>query len=84
MQNAEELLSLAATCRFFGGDKPIHAATLYRGIAAGRYPPPVHIGPNTSRWVSSECHAARQKLIEGRREPMSVTQSSASSQPASA
>ena len=66
MQRDNEMMTQAATCAFFGGDRPIHYSTLYRGVAAGRYPKPVHVGPNTSRWVRSECEAARQKLIDGR------------------
>jgi hypothetical protein len=61
-----EMMTLSATCAFFGGDKPIHYSTLYRGIAEGRYPKSVRIGPNTSRWLRSECQAARQALIEDR------------------
>jgi predicted DNA-binding transcriptional regulator AlpA len=64
--NNDQMWTLSATCAFFGGDKPIHPATLYRGIAAGRYPKPVRIGPNTARWLSSECHFARQALIAAR------------------
>src|SRR5271157_1316523 len=37
--------------RFFGGSRPIDPSTLYRGIRAGRYPAPIHIGPNASRWL---------------------------------
>jgi len=49
------------------------AFLLYRGIKAKRFPLPVRVGPNTSRWLRSECHAARQKLIEARRpEPEGV------------
>jgi predicted DNA-binding transcriptional regulator AlpA len=61
---ADEMMSLDAVLRFFGGDRPIHYATLYRGIKAGRYPPPVSIGPNTRRWLRSQCREARQKLID--------------------
>jgi hypothetical protein len=68
MRGDVEMMTQAATCAFFGGDKPLHPSTLYRGIKAGRYPKPVHIGPNTARWVSSECHVARQKLIEAPRD----------------
>src|SRR5262245_48398820 len=53
MPTDEEMMTLSATCAFFGGDKPIHYSTLYRGIAEGRYPKPVRIGPNTSRWLRS-------------------------------
>ena len=34
----DDLLDLAAACRFFGGSRPIHPATLYRGISQGRFP----------------------------------------------
>ena len=63
---ADDMMTLGATCAFFGGDKPLNPSTLYRGIKAKRYPAPVRVGPNSSRWVRSECHAARQKLIEAR------------------
>jgi predicted DNA-binding transcriptional regulator AlpA len=61
-----EMMTLGATCAFFGGDRPLNASTLYRGIKAKRYPAPVRVGPNSSRWVRSECLAARQKLIAAR------------------
>jgi predicted DNA-binding transcriptional regulator AlpA len=70
---AEDMMTLRATCVFFGGDRPLNPSTLYRGIKAKRFPLPVRVGPNTSRWLRSECHAARQKLIEARRpEPEGV------------
>jgi predicted DNA-binding transcriptional regulator AlpA len=62
----DEMMTLAETCKFFGGDRPIHPSTLYRGIAAGRYPEQVHIGPNTSRWLRSENEEARKRLIAQR------------------
>jgi len=62
----DEMMTLPAVLTFFGGDRPIHYSTLYRGIAAGRYPKPVRVGPNTSRWLRSECLAARQALIDAR------------------
>jgi Prophage CP4-57 regulatory protein (AlpA) len=68
MQDSDdEMMALAGTCRFFGGpDRPIHCSTLYRGVAAGRYPKPVHVGPNSVRWLRSECRKARQALIDAR------------------
>ncbi len=64
------MMSLSETCVFFGGpDRPIHYSTLYRGIAAGRYPEGVRVGPNSVRWLRSECREARQKLIEARKQP---------------
>lgn len=61
-----ELLDRAAACQLFGGTRPINPSTLYRGIAQGRYPKPVHIGPGSSRWLRSECEAALQRMVEGR------------------
>ena len=59
----DELLHLKTVCSFFGGINP---STLYRGIAKGRYPWPVKVGPNTSRWLRSECETALRGMIEGR------------------
>jgi predicted DNA-binding transcriptional regulator AlpA len=63
---SSELLDRDAACRFFGGTRPIHAATLYRGIRQGRYPKPVHVGPGSSRWLREECEAALQSMVAGR------------------
>jgi predicted DNA-binding transcriptional regulator AlpA len=49
--SGEPFMDIVETCRFFGGSKPIHAATLYRGVKSGRFPAPVKIGPNSNRWV---------------------------------
>jgi predicted DNA-binding transcriptional regulator AlpA len=74
------LLDLKAVCAFFGGTKPIHPATLYRGIRAGMYPAPANIGQNMSRWVQSECKAARDVLIS-RPRPLSPMTLSSRSRP---
>lgn len=66
----ESLLDQKATCAFFGGSRPIHFATLYRGIKKGRFPKPVKIAPNTARWLRSECEAALTKLVESRDNPV--------------
>jgi len=69
---ANELMSKAAVLEFFGGDKPIHESTLYRGIAAGRYPAGIHISPNVVRWRRTECQAALDRIIaerDGRPKP---------------
>jgi predicted DNA-binding transcriptional regulator AlpA len=65
MTNPIELLARQEVCRFFGGSRPIDAATLYRGIRKGRYPRPVKIGAS-SRWLRQECEAALATMIEGR------------------
>ncbi|MHC2662553.1 helix-turn-helix transcriptional regulator [Bradyrhizobium diazoefficiens] len=64
----DELLDLRETCRLFGGNRPINSATLYRGIIAKRYPAPIKVGPNTSRWLKSECDTALAAMIARRAE----------------
>ena len=61
-----ELLDKAEVCRLFGGTRPLNASTLYRGIKLGRYPKPVRVGPNSSRWLLAECRAALQAMVEAR------------------
>jgi hypothetical protein len=62
-----ELMDKDETCRFFGGaNRPINAATLYRGVQCGRYPKPIKVGTNSSRWIKSECAAALAKIIAAR------------------
>jgi predicted DNA-binding transcriptional regulator AlpA len=64
---AMELMDKDETCRFLGGaNHPINAATLYRGMHIGRYPKPIKIGANSSRWIKSECAAALAKIIAER------------------
>jgi predicted DNA-binding transcriptional regulator AlpA len=60
--HSNELLDLKAVCSFFGGSRPINAATLYRGIKGGRYPQPIKVAPNISRWLASECAEALAKM----------------------
>jgi predicted DNA-binding transcriptional regulator AlpA len=60
-----QLLNCKEVCLAFGGIDP---ATLYRGIRAGRYPAPIHVGPNTSRWLRVEVEAALQAMIVRRAE----------------
>jgi predicted DNA-binding transcriptional regulator AlpA len=61
-----DLLDVRETCRLIGGSKPIHRGTLYKGIADGRFPPPVKIGPGASRWLRGEIVAAVVRLINKR------------------
>jgi predicted DNA-binding transcriptional regulator AlpA len=63
------LLDRDATCRFFGGTRPLHPATLYRGIRLGRYPRPVKVGPGTSRWLLAECESALAGMAAQRGRP---------------
>jgi predicted DNA-binding transcriptional regulator AlpA len=59
----EELLPLKEVCRLFGG---IDASTIYRNIHRGVIPAPIKVGPNTSRWLRSECEAALAAMIQRR------------------
>jgi predicted DNA-binding transcriptional regulator AlpA len=62
-----DMFDRKAVCAFFGGNRPIDASTLYRGIRQGRYPAPVKVGPGSSRWLKAECEVALQAMVEGRR-----------------
>lgn len=42
----------------------ISPATFYRGIKSGRFPAPVKVGPNTSRWNRAELEECVQQLAE--------------------
>jgi predicted DNA-binding transcriptional regulator AlpA len=55
---------------FFGGSKPVHATTIYRGIAAGRYPRPVRPSPNINRWIGKELKGAKQAILGAPRKPL--------------
>ena len=56
---AIDLVSLAEARHILGG---ISSATLYRGIASGRYPAPLKVGPNTSRWNRAKLEECVQQL----------------------
>ena len=60
-----DLLDKVEVCRLFGGTRPIHPATLYRAIRAGRYPRPIKVG-RSSRWLREECTAVLQGMVEAR------------------
>ena len=62
----DDKLDMRAVCRLIGGSKPLHPSTLYRGIAANRYPKPVKVGPGSSRWLKSEIEACLQQMKEAR------------------
>ena len=61
-----ELVDAKGACRILGGSRPINQATLYRGIADGRFPAPVKLGRGTSRWVRAELLAAIYKRMAAR------------------
>jgi predicted DNA-binding transcriptional regulator AlpA len=61
----DRLLDRRAVCELFGGNRPINASTLYRGIKLGRYPRPIKLG-GSSRWLASECREVLRKMTEAR------------------
>jgi predicted DNA-binding transcriptional regulator AlpA len=60
-----QLLDKSEVCRMFGGNRPLNASTLYRGIKQGRYPKPIHVG-GSSRWLREECEAMLRRMVEAR------------------
>jgi predicted DNA-binding transcriptional regulator AlpA len=69
----EDLWHIDVVCRFFGGSKPLNAATVYRNIKSGRIPPPIKTGPGSARWIPAECRAARDAMIAERNESTTTT-----------
>ena len=41
---SDDLLDIDEVCAFFGGTKPLHPSTIWRGGGV-RFPKPVNIGP---------------------------------------
>jgi predicted DNA-binding transcriptional regulator AlpA len=64
--NDDEVWAVETVCAFFGGDKPLNKATLYRAIADGRIPRPINVSASLVRWLGSECRAALVRSIERR------------------
>ena len=62
----DELVDAKEACRILGGTRPICVATLYRGVADGRFPPPIKLGGGTSRWVKAELLTAIREMMEAR------------------
>jgi predicted DNA-binding transcriptional regulator AlpA len=62
-----DIVDAKEACRILGGSRPIDHSTLYRGIAAGKFPPPVKLGRLSSRWIRAELVAAIRKLAAERR-----------------
>ena len=64
-----ELWSRQKVLAFFGGDRPLHASTLYRGLNDGIYPKPINTSPNAVRWLASECKGALDRMLSERGKP---------------
>jgi predicted DNA-binding transcriptional regulator AlpA len=68
-----ELWDKQAVLQYFGGTKPLHLSTLYRGMASGIYPRPINVSANVVRWVADECRATTQRMLAARDEPKQPT-----------
>jgi predicted DNA-binding transcriptional regulator AlpA len=62
----DEFVDTKTACAIIGGSKPVHPAALWRGVRDGRYPKPVHIGPNSVRFIKRELRAAKEAMIAER------------------
>jgi predicted DNA-binding transcriptional regulator AlpA len=58
-----DLMSRAEVCVYFGR---IHPSTLWRGIRDGRFPAPIHIGPQLRRWSREDCETALRTMADRR------------------
>jgi predicted DNA-binding transcriptional regulator AlpA len=66
LHDDDDLLDEAETCRYIGGTKPINPSTLWRGVRDGRYSKPIHIGPQSVRWIRGELRRDRERMIAAR------------------
>ena len=64
-----ELWDKQAVLEYFGGTKPLHLSTLYRGMASGIYPRPINVSADVVRWVADECRAATLRMLAARDDP---------------
>lgn len=56
----DDLITTAAACRLLGGNEtPIHPATLWRWVKAGRISPPLRVGRTMVRYRRSRLIAER-------------------------
>jgi hypothetical protein len=58
----DEWLDIPAACAVIGGNRPIHPATYYRGVKAGRYPAPEQRGLNVKRVSRRKIEAGLRRL----------------------
>jgi hypothetical protein len=63
----DDMLTVTGALLFFSGpDRPMNPSTFYRGIEKGPFPKPIHVGPNMSRWLRSECAEYKRRMVEAR------------------
>jgi hypothetical protein len=61
----EGFYDLPFVCRYYGGNKPVHPATIWRGVKAGRIPKPKEPSPNVRRWLGRELRESKEVIISG-------------------
>ena len=58
-------LDIKAMCEKLGGTRPLHPATIHRGVQAGTLPPPIKLG-RVARWREDEVDTVLQRLADAR------------------
>ena len=61
-QEPISFISISQFCR----EMDISPSTYYRGVADGRFPAPVSVGPNSRRIIHHEAEAAKARVIAAR------------------
>jgi hypothetical protein len=46
---------------------PVSKSTWWAGVASGRFPPPIKIGPRTTAWLAADIAKLIDGLSEGRK-----------------
>jgi hypothetical protein len=65
-QSPDDLLTVAEMCAFYGGHKPIHPSTLWRGVRKGIYDPPLYISARLVRFRRSGGTRSLQRIAASR------------------
>ena len=58
-------VSVDLACTIVGGDRPISAATYYRGVKRGIFPAPFHPSPGIARVKTAKLLAAIEDAMKG-------------------
>jgi predicted DNA-binding transcriptional regulator AlpA len=63
----EDLVKVPEACRIIGGrETPIHRSTLWRGVEARRYPPPIRVGAKSVRFSRRELYDCLTQIAAAR------------------
>jgi predicted DNA-binding transcriptional regulator AlpA len=65
-EDFQHFLDCDAVRKLIGGTRPVNRSSVYRLVARGLWPKPVHPTPGISRWIASECRDALAKIVEAR------------------